>query len=113
MRELEKTLIGLWLWTRSTKTLCIEKRYQSWQSIIQIKPLELLDQVIDIDAKYKQAYNARGQALEAQGKYEAAIAAYDRALKIDPKWTLALMNKMHAMLATGRQKEAVDILLRT
>ncbi len=75
--------------------------------------LELLDQVIDIDAKYKQAHNARGQALEAQGNYEAAIAAYDRALKIDPKWTLALMNKMHAMLATGRQKEAVDILLRT
>ena len=41
-----------------------------------------------------------------------AIAAYDRALKIDPKWTLALTNKMHALIESGNQKEAVDILLR-
>jgi len=41
-----------------------------------------------------------------------AIAAYDRALEIDPKWTLALMNKVHAMIESGNKKEAVDIFLR-
>ncbi len=35
-----------------------------------------------------------------------------KALAIDAKWSLPLTNKMHALLATGRQKEAVDILLR-
>ncbi len=39
--------------------------------------IELLDRVIAIDGKYKLAYNAKGQALEMQGDYEGAIAAYD------------------------------------
>jgi len=37
-----------------------------------------------LDAKYKQAYNARGQALEMQGRYDAALRAYDRALQLIP-----------------------------
>jgi len=76
------------------------------------RAIELIDRVVEIDAKYKQAYNLQGLALEAQGKYEAAINAYDRALMIDPKWTPAMGNKMHAKIAAGNQKEAVDILLR-
>ena len=74
--------------------------------------MNLLDQVLAIDPKYKQAYNAEGQALEAQGKYNGALAAYEKALKIDPKWTLALTNKMHVLLAAGKQKDAVDIFLK-
>jgi tetratricopeptide (TPR) repeat protein len=74
--------------------------------------VELLDKVIALDPKYKQAYNAKGQALEMQGSYDAALKAYERALRIDPKWNVALINKMHALLESGRQKEAVDLLLR-
>jgi tetratricopeptide (TPR) repeat protein len=74
--------------------------------------VELLDKVIALDPKYKQAYNAKGQALEMQGSYDAALKAYERALRIDPKWNVALINKMNALLESGRQKEAVDLLLR-
>jgi tetratricopeptide (TPR) repeat protein len=74
--------------------------------------VELLDRVIALDSKYKQAYNAKGQALQMQGDDVAALRAYERALQIDPKWNLALTNKMNALLESGRQKEAVDILLR-
>ena len=76
------------------------------------RAIELLELVVEIDAKYKQAYNLQGLALEAQGRYEAAITAYDTALMIDPKWTPAMRNKMHAEIAAGNQKEAADILLR-
>jgi tetratricopeptide (TPR) repeat protein len=47
-----------------------------------------------------------------QGKYDNAIRAYDKALQIDPKWNVALANKINALLAAGRQKEAVDMFLR-
>jgi len=74
--------------------------------------VELLDKVIAMDPKYKLAHNAKGQALEMQKKYDAALRAYDKALQIDPKWNLAQTNKMQALLQSGRQKEAVDLLLR-
>lgn len=72
----------------------------------------LLDQVIAADSKNKQAYNARGQARQIEGDHKKAISEYEKALQIDPKWSPAQINKMHALFALGRQKEAVDILLR-
>ena len=71
--------------------------------------IELLDQVVLQDPNYKAAYNAKGHALEFQGKYSEALASYERALQIDPKYNQALINKMHALLALGRQREAIDI----
>jgi tetratricopeptide (TPR) repeat protein len=71
-----------------------------------------LDQVIALDPKYKLAYNAKGQALEMQGQLERALRAYDWALQIDPKLIVARNNKMQVLMQAGRQKEAVDLLLR-
>jgi tetratricopeptide (TPR) repeat protein len=65
-----------------------------------------------LDPKNKNANNAKGLALMADKRYEEALAEFDMALKIDPKFSTASINRMHALLALDRQKEAIDVLLR-
>jgi superkiller protein 3 len=69
----------------------------------------LFDQVLEIDPSYKQAYNAKGLALEIGGAYAESLAAYDKALELDPKFTQALDNKMHTLIAMGKQNDAMKI----
>jgi predicted Zn-dependent protease len=73
---------------------------------------ELLNQIIALNPMYKYAYNARGQSLEIQGRYVDALASYNKALELDPKWSLALNNKMHALLALNKMSSAMDIFVR-
>jgi tetratricopeptide (TPR) repeat protein len=71
----------------------------------------LLNKVISQDSKNKLAYNANGLVSMRHGKYSDALAAYDKALEIDPKWGQALNNKMHSLLALGRQSDAIKIFM--
>jgi tetratricopeptide (TPR) repeat protein len=71
-----------------------------------------LDAVLAADAKNKAAYNAKGLALEAQGKYREALAAYEKALQVDPKWKAPLVNKMHAQGALGKNGQAMEIFVK-
>ena len=73
--------------------------------------LELFDQVLAIDANYKQAYNAKGLVLEAEGKYADALAAYDAGSKIDPKWSLPVVNEINSLFAQGKPNEAMKIFV--
>lgn len=72
----------------------------------------LLDQVVMQDPIFKNACNALGLALEADGRYQEGLEAYSRSLEIDPKWNQPLINKIHAFWALGKNDEAVKILVR-
>jgi len=64
------------------------------------------------DPIFKNACNALGLALEADGRYQEGLEAYSRSLEIDPKWNQPLINKIHAFWALGKNDEAVKILVR-
>ena len=51
------------------------------------------------------AYN-RGNALIMQGKYQPAIAAFDRALELKPGWEAAQTNRRIAEIRAKRQEDA-------
>jgi len=67
---------------------------------------------VTIDPKFKQAYVAKGMALEAAGKYSEAQQAYDAALQIDPAYAQALIGKMHVLLALKKSQEAMEIFVK-
>jgi predicted Zn-dependent protease with MMP-like domain/lipoprotein NlpI len=48
---------------------------------------------IDLDPSAPEAFNARGEALDASGMWEEALQAFDRALERDPQFIEALLNK--------------------
>ena len=49
----------------------------------------------------------KGNALSALGRKEEAIACYDRALEIEPRYAHAWNNKGIALSALGRKEEAI------
>jgi len=73
--------------------------------------MELLDRVLAIDAKYKQAYNVKGLILEAEGKYADAQAAYNASIEIDPSWSMPRVNEIHALFAQGKPDDAMKIFV--
>jgi tetratricopeptide (TPR) repeat protein len=48
------------------------------------------------------AFNGLGYALRKTGDYDAALAAYDRALQIEPRFAQAIEYRAEAYLALGR-----------
>ncbi len=61
----------------------------------------------DYNTKNAEAWNYRGIQLAAQGKYDEAIKAYDRAIELDPKQAEAWSNKCLALDYMDRYHEAV------
>jgi tetratricopeptide (TPR) repeat protein len=57
----------------------------------------------------------RGEGLYAQSRYEEALAAFERALELDPTYTHALIGKGSALSAlgrlNGREQEALEVVL--
>ena len=51
--------------------------------------------------------NSKGVSLFNLGKYEEAIAYYDKALTVDPNYATALSNKGSALNELGRHEEAI------
>ncbi|MEM9246433.1 MAG: tetratricopeptide repeat protein [Cyanobacteria bacterium P01_F01_bin.153] len=54
-----------------------------------------------------QLWYARGNALDELGRYDEAIAAYDRALEADPKFYAAWVNRGYCLDRLGRYRGAI------
>ncbi|MEM9770046.1 MAG: tetratricopeptide repeat protein [Cyanobacteria bacterium P01_D01_bin.73] len=54
-----------------------------------------------------QLWYARGNALDELGRYDEAIAAYDRALEADPKFYAAWVNRGYCLDRLGRYRAAI------
>jgi predicted O-linked N-acetylglucosamine transferase (SPINDLY family) len=68
-----------------------------------MRPGRQIEQTPD---KADKAYNAAND-LQRAGQFELAVAQYDRALKLRPKWPEALTNRGVALLVLDRAEEAV------
>lgn len=75
-----------------------------WQSQNSIEPE--LPKGIDPEYSLRSAYNNKGYTLFKQGKYEDALAHYDKAIEIDQGYILAWSNKGDILKALDRNKEA-------
>jgi tetratricopeptide (TPR) repeat protein len=60
--------------------------------------------VLKIDPNFKDAWNDKGLCLINLGRYEEAIACYDKALKIDPDDKKAWFYKGVSLDIVGRQE---------
>jgi tetratricopeptide (TPR) repeat protein len=69
-----------------------------------------LSNIIPLEGQIKLGYifNAKGNALYKQGKYQEAIAYYDKALSIDPNHANALNNKGLSLVYLGKYQEAIE-----
>jgi tetratricopeptide (TPR) repeat protein len=59
------------------------------------------------DLKQEQMFVEQGNLLDSQGKYDQAVAAYDRALEIFPGDADALFDKGSTLVKLGRTPEAM------
>jgi tetratricopeptide (TPR) repeat protein len=59
------------------------------------------------DVKQERRYVEQGNLLDGQGKFEKAVAAYDRALEIVPDDADALYDKGETLVKLGRVPEAM------
>src|SRR5262249_14013005 len=55
-----------------------------------------------------QAHNNRGHAHERKLDYDKAIADYDEAIRLDPKYRLAWLNRGRTWQASGKLEKALD-----
>jgi len=65
----------------------------------------------DLDASMYQAWNYVGYTNRKLGDYEAALTAYDRALRLKPDYAEAIEYRGHAYLGLNRLGEAKDAYL--
>jgi tetratricopeptide (TPR) repeat protein len=74
--------------------------------------LYLLDELIEGGHAYADAHQLRGVALALLGHTERALAAFDAALAINPRYTDALVHRGIVLSDLGRTDEAADSLAR-
>ena len=55
-------------------------------------------------------YFSMGNLYERQGKFDEAVAAYQKALELKPAFTFALYNLGYVLLKHGRDNEAIEPL---
>lgn len=55
-----------------------------------------------------EVLNDRSAGLNARGQFEEALAAADRALELNPRYSFAWNNKCVALLGLGRNNEALE-----
>jgi tetratricopeptide (TPR) repeat protein len=60
--------------------------------------------------KKEQEWVNEGNLKDSQGRYEEAIADYDRALQIDPDDADALFDKAETLQKMGKLKEAENLV---
>jgi len=59
-----------------------------------------------------QAWSSLGYALRRQGRYDEALAAYDRAIELEPRYVEAVEYRAEAYLQLGRLEDAKSEYLR-
>jgi tetratricopeptide (TPR) repeat protein len=67
---------------------------------------------IRADRKIPEAWNGLGHALKKQARYDAALAAYDEALKLRPDYPQALEYLGETYVELGRLDDARAVLAR-
>ena len=65
------------------------------------------DEAIRLQLDFSEAYNNRGFAKEALGRYEAAIADHDEAIRLQPDFSGAYNNRGVAKAALGHPEAAI------
>jgi tetratricopeptide (TPR) repeat protein len=74
------------------------------------KALEELDEAIALGPKYGDLHNFRGVALCELGRVEDGIAAFRRAIALNPDFSFAKINQAFAHLRIGQFKDAEHVL---
>lgn len=69
--------------------------------------LATIDQALVFEETDK-LWNNRGYVLFRLAKYDEAVTAYDRAIKITPDYTIALINKGDALMKLSKYQNAID-----
>jgi tetratricopeptide (TPR) repeat protein len=88
------------------KTKALSKADQSYAAAIK-----KLVHATQLQPSNYQAWNYVGYASRKVGKYEDALAAYDRALRLKPDYAEAIEYRGHAYLGLDRLPEAKDAYL--
>ncbi len=68
--------------------------------------IELARRALELAPGDPELHTALGLLESARGNQEAALAAYDQALSIDPKWLDARIEKARCLYRLGRRQEA-------
>lgn len=72
------------------------------------KALTALKSAVSNDPSLYQAHSSLGYVLRKTGDYEASLAAYNRALEINPRYAEAIEYRAEAYLGLDRLAEAKD-----
>ena len=83
------------------RTKALESAQKSWG-----KARQDYEHAIALDAQHYQAHGALGYVLRKQGKFDASLASYDKALAIKPGFTPAIEYRAEAYLGLNRIEEA-------
>ncbi|MGD9538129.1 MAG: tetratricopeptide repeat protein [Alphaproteobacteria bacterium] len=70
--------------------------------------LARLDDAIAVNPRHAPLHNARGNALQALGRHEAALASFASAVALAPGYADALNNRGNLLQSLGRCAEAVE-----
>jgi tetratricopeptide (TPR) repeat protein len=68
---------------------------------------KIIDNAIEINPQYADAWNNKGAALAEQGNYDEAIKSFDKALDINPQYADAWNNKGLAFVNQKNYDEAI------
>ncbi|WP_148686322.1 tetratricopeptide repeat protein [Candidatus Nitrosocosmicus hydrocola] len=94
----------------STKTAIeppIEKLAEDPTPDISYNATAEIENKIEINPQYADAYNNKGLSLYYLGNNQEAIACYDKAIEINPEYDLAYYNKGIVLSVTGNNQEAI------
>jgi tetratricopeptide (TPR) repeat protein len=86
------------------------KSLEGWQLLKadkNLEALELFDAILAEDESDVSAWNSRGVALRRLGRYEEAIASYNRAISIKPNYPEVWNNRGISLDNLGRYEEAI------
>ncbi|MBN2207356.1 MAG: sulfatase-like hydrolase/transferase [Candidatus Aminicenantes bacterium] len=93
-------------------TLFLSRALATGESELLEKAAACFAQAAAVDPSYAPAYNGMGAALRRKGDISGAVAAWEKALALDPASGNALYNLGVAYLEQGRNAEARELLLR-
>jgi tetratricopeptide (TPR) repeat protein len=69
--------------------------------------LETIDAALLAEESDKLWYN-KGYLLLQTGEYDQAVSAFDRAIKLTPDYSVALINRGNALMKLGKNQDAID-----
>jgi tetratricopeptide (TPR) repeat protein len=74
------------------------------------KVMEYIELSLSTEPAYAAAWNEKANFLDSMGKFDEALACYDRSLKIDPGNAEVWFNKGLTLRKIGRENEAFSCI---